>query len=153
MTTNDEPDRGRYVDVETAFTVSGESHEVSVSGLRTPKGERLEIAAEERLRIDALGLESLTWQGPEVFSELLGREYAVPDANSVADEPARAVTVSNEYARVEVKKLVGDEEYLEVAAPKKRQHVRLDAECLSALAAQDHELFSRFLETPHGPGE
>lgn len=54
--------------------ISNEFAYVEVSKVRTPRGERLEIReprSGHRIRIDALGLESLSWQDSDIFSEFL----------------------------------------------------------------------------------
>lgn len=56
------------------ISISNEFAEVSVRKVRTAKGERLEISvpyADYAIRLDAVNLESLAWQEPELFSELL----------------------------------------------------------------------------------
>lgn len=57
---------------------------VRVSKVYTRNGERLEIESRElgrAIRLDAIELESLTWQGPETFSELRAGKPALADDN------------------------------------------------------------------------
>ena len=58
---------------EPEVSVSSDSAEVRVRRVLTGNGERLEISAPKRgftIRLDAVELESLTWQTPETFAEL-----------------------------------------------------------------------------------
>lgn len=68
-------------DEEMRFKISNEFSEVQVSRVRTRNGERLEITSsrlDRSVRLDALELESLTWQTPEFFSGLLQEPFG-PD--------------------------------------------------------------------------
>lgn len=68
-------------DEEMRFSISNEFSEVQVSRVRTRNGERLEITSsrlDRSVRLDALELESLTWQTPEFFSRLLQEPFG-PD--------------------------------------------------------------------------
>jgi hypothetical protein len=72
------------------------------------------------------------------------------DVHQVGD----AVEVGNEFAFVRVRKLATrNGERLEIAAPKLGYVIRLDAIELESLTWQTTETFTRFLETPFGPGE
>lgn len=58
--------------------VANEFAEVLVRRVHTRNGVRLEIASPRMgtwIRLDALELESLTWQHPEVFSEFLEEPF------------------------------------------------------------------------------
>lgn len=61
-----------------AVVIANEFAEVFVQRVRTRNGMRLEIVSprmDTRIRLDALELESLTWQDPEVFSEFLEEPF------------------------------------------------------------------------------
>ncbi|HEX4395660.1 MAG TPA: hypothetical protein VH084_29635 [Mycobacterium sp.] len=65
-------DAGRQTTVANEFTV------VTVHKVLTRNGERLEIASPRlgfRIQLDAMQLESLSWQPKEVFSEFLHNPY------------------------------------------------------------------------------
>jgi hypothetical protein len=66
------------------------------------------------------------------------------------DEP---IDIGNEFAFVRVCKVwTRNGERLEVTAPKLGYQIRLDPLELESLTWQPKETFSRFLETPFGPG-
>lgn len=151
----DEPNDEHYIEVAEETEIRGEDVVVTARHIKTPKGERLEIrAGEDTLRADALGLESLSWQDLDVFSEFLGYEYdlATRTESDGDDTVDCEFTLSNEYADIVVRSVGSpDGDRLIIEAPKKQFSVRVDAEGLQGLAAQDTSIFSDFLETPHGP--
>jgi hypothetical protein len=133
----------------------GASEEAFVRHLETGMGERIEFVTDEneRLEADALALESLAWQDDESLSELFETEYIAPVIEN-RDVDGRAITITNEYAHAEVRRLQTEEtDCVEINAPKKRTRLLLDAEGLAALARQDQYVFSEFLKTPHGPDD
>ncbi|RLM53939.1 hypothetical protein DVK02_10965 [Halobellus sp. Atlit-31R] len=152
----DTTDVEHHIQVAAETEIRGDDATVIVRRIRTPKGERLELRTDDDvLRADALGLESLSWQDLDVFSDFLGYEYDLADrAESDADDEVDCeFTLSNEYADIVVRSVDSpDGDRLVIEAPKKHFSVRVDAEGLAGLAAQDTSIFSEFLETPHGPG-
>lgn len=61
-----------------SFTVANEFAEVTLQKIHTPRGERVEIKSPSlgyQIRLDAVALESLSWQEPELFSELLEEPF------------------------------------------------------------------------------
>jgi hypothetical protein len=61
-------------------------------------------------------------------------------------------TIGNEFAFVRVRKVyTRNGERLQIQAPKMNYEILLDPIELESLTWQDHELFSRLLETPFGP--
>jgi hypothetical protein len=63
------------------------------------------------------------------------------------------IGIANEFALVRVRKvLTRNGERLEIAAPKLGYVIRLDAIQLESVTWQTAETFSKFLETPFGPG-
>lgn len=60
------------------FDIANEFAEVRVRRVETRNGVRLEIHSPRlgrHVRLDALELESLTWQSPETFSAFLEQPY------------------------------------------------------------------------------
>jgi len=143
----------QYVDIVDETVLSAGETGVTVRHIKTPKGERLEVrSATDAIRIDAMGLESLSWQDQTVFDEFLGYEYEFPVRPAADAEVSTEFVISNEYADVVVRVLdTADGDRLVLEAPKKQFSLQADATCLEALAEQDSSIFSAFLETPHGP--
>nr|BAA94710.1 orf72 [Nocardioides sp. KP7] len=59
-------------------TVANEFAMVTVDKVQTRNGERLEIASPRlgfRIQLDAMELESLSWQRKDVFSQFLNTPY------------------------------------------------------------------------------
>jgi hypothetical protein len=78
--------------MEDELVVGNEFTSVRVRKVRTRNGERLVISSPNlgfEVRLDALELESLTWQRPETFSRLLespyGPEEDVQDMRSLSE--------------------------------------------------------------------
>lgn len=72
--TADVMDQERYVERVIEIPVANEFAQVVVSKVNTPNGERIEIESpkmENRIRLDPLELESLTWQDHDTFAEFL----------------------------------------------------------------------------------
>ena len=67
-------DDGAQPDDALEFTIRNEFAEVSVRKVYTRNGERLQIRSLRRsgeIQLDSIELESLTWQTPETFSNML----------------------------------------------------------------------------------
>jgi hypothetical protein len=65
-------------DDEATIEIANEFSLVRVRKVRTRNGERLEIHAPRvghTIHLDAMQLESLSWQDPETFSELLSTPF------------------------------------------------------------------------------
>lgn len=63
---------------EPVITIANEFATVLVRRVRTRNGVRLRISSsklESAIDLDALALESLTWQPPETFSTFLGTPF------------------------------------------------------------------------------
>ena len=79
-----------------------------------------------------------------------------PERQLDDDEPTRrdeAIEIGNEFAFVRVCKVwTRNGERLEITAPKLGYQIRLDALELESITWQTKETFSKFLETPFGPG-
>ena len=62
------------------------------------------------------------------------------------------IEIANEYALVRVREVeTGNGRRLEIHAPRLGRTIRLCPLELETLTWQDHDTFSRFLETPFGP--
>lgn len=145
-------------------SLDGRDTTVHVRKIFTPAGERLEIEAPDRgfrIRLDAMELESLSWQDHDTFVEFLAAGDALPDGfESTAPAPDDEVevvhewTVTNEFADARVRKLErADGEWLEIEAPKLDYVIRLDPLELAGVTWQDTATFTAFLETPFGPDD
>jgi hypothetical protein len=76
--------RARRGGDDVELRIANEFAEVFVRKVRTRNGERLEVAAPKlgfAIRLCPIELESLTWQNPELFSELLSTP-AGPEAEA-----------------------------------------------------------------------
>lgn len=77
----DEHEASQSEGSEDEYVESGETVEIvnefahsTVTVIHTPKGDRLEIKSPKRghcIRLDAVELESLSWQDKSIFSEFL----------------------------------------------------------------------------------
>ncbi len=64
-----------------------------------------------------------------------------------------AIQIGNEFAVVSVRKIdTHNGERLEIQAPRLGYRIELDPLELESLTWQPKETFSKFLETPYGPG-
>lgn len=124
---------------------------VAVAKVETRNGERVEVAAGDATnRLDALALESLTWQDDDAFADLTGRAHE-PAPGTDGDAVSRT-TLGNEYAVVHLRLFETEAgRRLELASPKLGYSCRLDAGEVSALARTPTSFFSGLLETPYGP--
>lgn len=124
---------------------------VTLRKVRTPNGERLAICNETRgsTRLDALELESLTWQDAEFFAELVGGEYDYRAVDPAPREPA-TLQISNEYTvtRLDV---INNGEEIELTAPKMGYGTRINACVFVELIDKPKTFFSELLKTPYGP--
>lgn len=133
---------------------------VTVTKLVSKRGERLQIETEtDRIKLDALILESLSWQRSlEALSAVVddgepirADETPLSGGEPVADSPT--IRISNEYAQVScthVRTETG--EALALSAPARGSTITLGPPTLRALAAHtDTVAFSEFFKTPVGP--
>jgi hypothetical protein len=145
-------------------SLDGQDTIIHVRKIFTPAGERLEIEAPDRgyrIRLDAMELESLSWQDHETFVEFLASGDALPEGFETSapspDEEVDVVhewSVTNEFADARVRKLSrSDGEWLEIEAPKLGYVIRLDPLELAGVTWQETETFTAFLETPFGPDD
>ncbi|WP_053057845.1 hypothetical protein [Rubrobacter aplysinae] len=137
--------------------VSNDSANALVRRVRTGNGARLEVyspGAGTRVLLDALLLESLSWQSPEGLASGLDSPHERADGQREVepsgDEPY--TEFSNEFAVVLVR-VVGESEdgRLEIHSPKLGYQVYLAAPLLETLSWQSPEKLSEALEEPYGP--
>jgi hypothetical protein len=137
--------------------ISNESATALVRKVRTGNGVRLEIYSPEkdqRVYLDPLLLDSLTWQTPETFSEILEdpRELAEEDEEEVEDTETEYTEFANEFAFTLVRKVGdGNGARLEIISPRLGYQTYLDAPLLESLTWQTSTTFSKFLREPYGP--
>jgi hypothetical protein len=79
-----------HAGVSGALLIANEFAEVTVQKVHTHNGVRLEVRSPRLGRsilLDALQLESLTWQEPALFSALLDEPFGPAPTPLVSDEP------------------------------------------------------------------
>lgn len=138
----------------TELVLSGDIEgSVTVRKHTTPNGSRLAIILDEgpESRLDALELESLTWQEEGFLDD---RSSSTPARRSPADldpiEPP--IKIGNEYALVEVSAIeLSDSDGLLVSSVKMGFETVLRPRELVILTQKDASYFSELLETPFGP--
>ncbi|MDS0477326.1 hypothetical protein [Natrinema sp. 1APR25-10V2] len=123
---------------------------VRIQKLWTPTGERLLVnGSSDEIRLDALALESLTWQDDSFFSKLTNEPHAVgEDVAAVSDK----LDLSNEYTVIRVEKTettAGSR--VTVESPKLGYSCQLSPAELDVITQKQIEFFSKLLETPYGP--
>ncbi|MFB6360827.1 MAG: hypothetical protein ABEH59_05840 [Halobacteriales archaeon] len=141
------------VDVRRLTTVRSDGTAVVVSEVETPKGERLQLETEDggaRIRLDAVALESLTWQDEASFDRLLGDENRSAETLVTAFENPTASTsltqITNEFGHVNVRELdTPDGSLLELDAQNMAYSVQLNAAALAAIAGQSIEVFGTLI--------
>jgi hypothetical protein len=142
--------------------INGLDRRVEVTRVHTPKGARLEIRSphfEKHIRLDALALESVSWQDESTFplpvdasDVTLAADGSVRLRDGDGVERGRRVQIANEFAQVDATKLVaGDLEGLELRSPKLGFDLCLTVPDLESLVFQDPDHFFAFLEDPYGP--
>ncbi len=137
--------------------ISNGSATALVRKVRTGNGVRLEIYSPEvdrQVYLDPLLIESLAWQTPETFSEILEdpRELAEEEEEEIEDTETEYTEFGNEFAFTLVRKVgVGKEARLEIISPKLGYQTYLDAPLLESLTWQTPQTFSKFLKEPYGP--
>jgi hypothetical protein len=145
--------------MEDEYTeISNESAIALVRKVRTRNGVRLEIYSPEvdkRVYLDPLLLESLAWQTPETFSDILEDPHELTDLEEEegeVDEETEYTEFANEFAFTLVRKVrTRKGARLEIISPKLGYQIYLDAPLLESLTWQTPQTFSKFLEEPYGP--
>ena len=161
------------VNAPVEFSLNRGSTTVQIKTVRTRNGIRLEVSSAqtgESIRLDPVNLESLTWQTPETFHQMieasdrpraqsssgnktpviepleLGEEEAAAQARADAAE-AEAI-LSNEFATVYIRRA---DPLLEIRSPRAQYGTSLDPIALESLVSQTPETLSSLMETPFGP--
>jgi hypothetical protein len=146
--------------MEDEYTeISNESATTLVRKVRTGNGVRLKIYSPEmdrRVYLDPLLIESLAWQTPETFSNILEGPHELADpegeAEHLEDVETEYTEFTNEFVFTLVRKVgAGNQARLEVISPKLDYQTYLDAPLLESLTWQTPGTFSKFLEEPYGP--
>jgi hypothetical protein len=145
--------------MEDEYTeISNESAIALVRKVRTRNGMRLEIYSPEmdkRVYLDALLIESLAWQTPETFSDILEDPHELADLEEEegeVDTETEYTEFANEFAFTLVRKIrTRKGARLEIISPKLGYQIYLDAPLLESLTWQTPQTFSKFLEEPYGP--
>lgn len=142
MTTDDADD--------ATITLRADDQAVSLVRALTRTGERLRIETDDgTIRLDALALESLTWQDDEFFTGLTGDDHTTGANAEPTDE---TLQIGNEYTVVQLTALdTEDGPRLEIESPKLGYACQLSVAELAALSRGDMDLFSELLRTPLGP--
>lgn len=135
---------------DETITLDDGDQSVSLTIFLTPTGERLRIESDDdSIRLDAIALESLTWQGDEFFADLTGIDHT-PGANP--SPTGETLQVGNEYTVLQLTAYDSDDgPRLDVESPKLGWACRLSTAELAALTRQQMSLFSDLLRTPLGP--
>lgn len=145
---DDLPTTGRTGD---ELRVETDGVAVTLRKVRTPTGERLAVHDESRgsTRLDALELESLTWQDAAFFDELVDGAYDYRSIDPSPREPAE-LQISNEYTVVHLS-VIDDGQAVKLTASKMGYGTRVDARVFAQLVDKPKTFFSALLETPYGP--
>jgi hypothetical protein len=137
--------------------IGNKSATAFVRKVRTRNGVRLEIYSpkvDKRVYLDPLLIESLAWQTPETFLNILDDPHELADdwEEEVEDTETEYTEFTNEFAYTLVRKVgSGNEARLEILSPKLGYQTYLDAPLLESLTWQTPQTFSKFLEEPYGP--
>jgi len=137
--------------------VSNDSASALVRRVRTGNGVRLEVyspEADTRVLLDALLLESISWQSPEDLASGMDSPHERADGQREVepegDDPY--TEFSNEFALALVRVSgEGEDRRLEIHSPKLGYRTYLAAPLLESLSWQSPEKLSEALEEPYGP--
>jgi len=160
----------RFIDKKETHTITDEYTTVNVRKIFTPAGERVELEAPNvgrSIRLDAMELETLSWQEPETFVQFLDAELpGLPDdtaerqafirertdSEGEAGSVTAEMTVTNEFAAANVRvRAVDGDQHLELEAPKLGYQAQLCPTEAETVTWQTTETFTGFLEHPFGP--
>lgn len=145
--------------------IGGRNASVVLRKVLTPKGERLAISSTDlgtEVFLDALNLESVTWQGPQTFADLArDAELPLPEqdvtgsvypASQESSAGEATLTIGNEYTRVAVTIVESDAGASVLLTSENLGYaIRLGPPALAALTTSSNERFDGFLSTPFGP--
>lgn len=145
------------VTAKSLASIAEAGRHVEVSRIETPKGERLELAdadTGESIWLDAIVLESLTWQNEETFREFcheapesVSRSDLAVSRGSHAGTQTELTTITNEFSHVDVRKTTAEgRDWVEFHGPKVGFTIRLNAPAVLTVIHQDHERYTDLLE-------
>lgn len=137
--------------------VADDNAEVAVRRIETPKGSRLELEATEsgeRIRLDAVTLECLTWQEETTFANFLEAQkrplstQALSVHHGSEEEDSTELTrVTNEFGHAEVRvSQLSDHDWLVIVAPKQGFSVQLNAVALESITWQEQDTFAELIK-------
>lgn len=144
----------------TAFEIVGQDGRTVTVNKRFSKGERVELVHDdEQVKLDALLLESLSWQRERgVLDDLLDGDTAVandpvPTSGGEQIVDVDPISISNEYSHTTVSKVeTRAGEALRIDTPGRGTAINLGVETLATLTqVEDTFAFSVWFETPFGP--
>lgn len=151
----DPPADAGHIDRGETFEIDDEMTTVTVTKIFTPKGERLELRAEDGSysRVDAIELECLSWQDSALFADLAAADVGPDDVlASSAASSGPSVRVSNEYSEVCVTRIdAGGGDALRIESKPLHYENALRPIALRAVVGADPSLFSDLLDQPYGP--
>lgn len=139
------------------FAIETDREQFVVSKVLTQKGEKVQIhdtVADATLRLDALALESLSWQPEdESLARLFDLSETAVSVSGPGTETGDELTVSNEYAICVVRKVIVDgDACLEIASESGESASTLSGPALASLAAFENEfVLSEEFRSPFGP--
>jgi hypothetical protein len=120
--------------------------EVRLSELRTPKGERLEIASEEgSIALDAVALETFAWQSAGDIGTRLDDVRSASNSKD-GDKGERLTVISNEFGYVVVSE--GGTEHrpwIGFSAEKQGESIRLSPSELAAVSRLDVDTVTEWI--------
>lgn len=131
--------------------LSDGTHTVEIRKIRTPNGERLEVVSDgASTRLDALALETLTWQDDDFFVDLTGGPRG--EGPDVLDDTEPTMQIGNEYTTIRIRAHeTAHGPVVSLRSPKLEYQCWLGAAELDALARKPMGFFSELLRTPLGP--
>lgn len=136
--------------------VADDDAEVAVRRVETPKGSRLELEATEsgeRIRLDAVTLECLTWQEETTFAGFLETQNRPLPVEALSvhhgleeGDSTELTRVTNEFGHAEVRASESpDHDWLAIVAPKQGFSVRLNAVALESITWQEQDAFAELI--------
>lgn len=156
-----------FIRVDKSGRLRDDTIEVLFRKIFTPAGERLELESprlSKRVRLDAIALESLSWQHRGTIATLVDqlnydhsspigdRQQETVETRESLGEPALAFTISNEFAEAGVQVYdSAQQDRMRIEAPKLGYSIVLTALEVESLTVQHPDVFTEFLKTPYGP--
>ena len=134
-----------------SYELTDGTYAVELRKLVTPNGERLVVTSDDASTpLDALALESLTWQNADFFSDLIGIPH--DGGGDATDTGKPMMQIGNEYTTVRIrthKTATGPR--ITLRSPKLEYQCWLTPAELDAIAYKPLSFFTDLLETPLGP--